>query len=55
MSNTQILGVSGPEEIIKVPIIIDGASIEGGEVEKFNHLKYTTTVPVHTPCIVYSG
>ena len=31
------------EEMIKAPIISEGASSEGGEVENLNNLKYITT------------
>ena len=47
------VGVSEREEMIKAPIIIEGAEhprIEGGEVEKLNNLKFITTVLEHKPC-----
>ena len=40
----------GGEEMIKAPIIIEGARNEEGEEEKLNNLKFITTVLEHKPC-----
>ena len=46
------VGLLGEGEMIKTPIIIEGVTIERGEMEKLNNLKYIyiSTVLEHKPC-----